>query len=286
MSAAGACLVAGCGDVGQRLAARLRAAGRRVYGLRRSAAPLPAGVQALQADLTDADSLRVLPDDIADVVFLPAPGQRDEGAYRGLFLDGLRQLLQALRARAPLRRILFASSSAVYGEHGGDWVDEDTPCAPLAFNGAVLRQAEEWLAAQPEQGIAVRLSGLYGPGRTRLVDQVAAGTARVPPGPRHWTNRIHVDDAAAALQHLLDLPRPAACYVASDDAPAGLDEVYAFLAQRLGLPVPPTGAAPHLRAVGNKRLRNARLRDSGFAFAFPDFRAGYAALLAPARAAR
>jgi len=277
-AARGACLVAGCGDVGSRAAALIAARGDKVYGLRRSAAALPAGVLPLQADLTDPASLQALPDDIDQVLFLPTPGRRDEAAYRGLFLHGLRNLLAALDARRPVRRVLFASSSAVYGEHHGEWVDEDSPCRPLAFNGAILLEAEHWLMQRPG-GVNLRLSGLYGPGRTHLVGQVARGEARIPPGVRQWTNRIHVEDAAAACAHLLGLAHAEACYVLSDDAPCGVDEIHAFLAQRLGVPPPPVGDAATARQVGNKRLRNARLRASGFAFAYPDFRAGYAALL-------
>lgn len=283
MNAHGACLIAGCGDVGSRLGALLVARGEVVYGLRRSDAPLPSGMRPVRGDLTDPASLRDLPSDITRLVFLPAPGARDEAAYRGLFLHGLRNLLEVLRTHRPLQRVLFASSTAVYGEHGGDWVDEETLCAPLAFNGAVLLEAERWLATQPECSVVLRLSGLYGPGRTRLIELVASGVARTPPGARQWTHRVHVDDAAAACAHLLHLPQPASCYVVSDDAPAGLDEVYAFLSQRIGLPPPPVGVAPHERAVGNKRLSNARLKASGFAFRYADFRAGYAELL-PARA--
>ncbi|WP_425508011.1 NAD-dependent epimerase/dehydratase family protein [Tahibacter caeni] len=265
-----------------RAGVELAAAGRRVYGLRRSAAALPAPLQALRADLTDPASLRELPDDIADVVFLPAPGQRDEAAYRGLFVDGLAHLLDALQRRTALRRLIFVSSSAVYGEHGGAWIDEDTPCVPLAFNGRLLLDAERRLAGMREAVVA-RLSGIYGPGRQRLVSQVVDGSARRPAGAAEFSNRIHVDDAAGALVHLLGLERPQACYLVSDDYPAPLAEVQAWIAAQLALPPPPPEPAPGQRAVGNKRLANRRLRASGYALRFPDYRAGYAPLLGAVR---
>ncbi len=278
----GAVLLAGCGDVGLRAGQSLAAAGRRVYGLRRSTAALPAPLQALRADLTDPASLRELPDDIVDVVFLPAPGQRDEAAYRGLFIDGLAHLLDALRRRTALRRLIFVSSSAVYGEHGGAWVDEDTPCAPLAFNGRLLLEAEQRLAGLSEAVVA-RCSGIYGPGRQRLLTQVVDGSARRPAGAPEFSNRIHVDDVAGALVHLLGLERPQACYVVSDDHPASLAEVQEWMAGQLALPPPPRDTAPGPRAVGNKRLANRRLRASGYVLRFPDYRAGYAPLLGAAR---
>lgn len=272
-----AVLLAGCGDVGVRTGLRLAAQGRKVYGLRRSAGALPPPLLPLAGDLTDAASLAGLPDDIGDVVFLPAPGQRDEAAYRGLFLDGLRHLVEALRGRR-LCRLLFVSSSAVYGEHGGAWVDEDSPCRPLAFNGRLLLQAEHWLLQALPQAVVARCSGIYGPGRTRLVDQVLAGTARRPAGAPEFSNRIHVDDVAAALAHLLALEQPQRCYVLSDDAPASLAEVQGWLADQLGLPPPPEAAAGE-RAVGNKRLSNRRLRASGYTLQYADFRDGYGTIL-------
>lgn len=278
MNSAGAVLLAGCGDVGIRAGLQLAAAGRRVYGLRRSTAALPPPLLPLRADLADPASLRNLPDDIGDVVFLPAPGQRDEAAYRGLFLDGLAHLVDALQQRVRINRLLFVSSSAVYGEHGGAWVDEDSPCRPLAFNGRLLLQAEQRLADMAQATVA-RCSGIYGPGRTRLVAQIASGSARRPAGASEFSNRIHVDDVAGALVHLLTLPQPAACYVISDDHPAPVAEVQEWIARQLGVPPPAPEKTAGERAVGNKRLRNGRLHASGYTLRFPDFRAGYAPLL-------
>lgn len=274
----GAVLLAGCGDVGIRAGLALAATGRRVYGLRRSAAALPAPLLPLPADLTVAATLRDLPEDIVDVLFLPAPGQRDEAAYRALFVDGLAHLLDALGRRSNLRRLIFVSSSAVYGEHGGAWVDEDTVCTPLAFNGRLLLEAECRLAGVAGAVVA-RCSGIYGPGRTRVLDQVVDGHARRAAGPAEFSNRIHVDDAAAALVHLLGLETALPCYVVSDDHPVPLADVQDWIADQLGLPRPAPGPAPGARAVGNKRLLNARLRACGYRLRFPDFQAGYAPLL-------
>jgi nucleoside-diphosphate-sugar epimerase len=275
----GAVLLAGCGDVGMRTGLLLAAQGRKVYGLRRSPALLPAPLLGLRADLTDAATLAQLPDDISDVIFLPAPGAREEAAYRGLFLHGLAHLLQALQRRAALRRLLFVSSSAVYGEHGGAWVDEDSQCRPLAFNGELLLQAEQWLAAQLPGAVVARVAGIYGPGRTRLIDQVAQGRARIPAGAAEFSNRMHVDDVAGALAHLLQLQTPRERYLLSDDYPAPLGEVLGWLAAQMHLPAPPPEAAAGERAVGNKRLSNQRLRASGYRLRHADFRSGYATLL-------
>jgi nucleoside-diphosphate-sugar epimerase len=270
-------LLAGCGDLGERVAQRLRAHGDEVWALRRQP---PArgmhGIHWLRGDLTDPASLRELPAGITRLVYLPAPATRDKAAYRAIFVDGLRHLLDALDRRK-LARVLFVSSSAVYGEHDGDWVDEATPTDPPGFNGAVLLEAERWLAEQSLPSTVLRLAGLYGPGRLQLIERLRAGQLRVPRETPHWANRIHVDDAAAAIAHLLQLKSPQPLYLGVDDTPMPLDELYDFLAALIDAPLPAEGAAP--AGVGSKRLRNARLRASGWAPQWPDAREGYAALL-------
>ncbi|MGB3741598.1 MAG: SDR family oxidoreductase [Castellaniella sp.] len=269
-------LVAGCGDVGTRVALLLRDSGAEVWGLRRSDVPLPAGITLLQADLTDARSLRNLPEHIDRVVYLPTPDTRDRPAYRQVFVQGLQNLLQAL-GRPALQRIVFVSSSAVYGEHNGDWVDEDTPAAPLGFNGEVLLEAEQWLAESGRRATVLRLAGLYGPGRTGLFERLRSCRARVRTEPPFWSNRIHVDDAACAIVHILGLPDPATLYLGVDDTPLPIAQLYGEVARRLGVPEPTEGLAP--QGIGSKRLSNARLRASGFVPRWPDSRAGYAALV-------
>jgi len=273
-------LLAGCGDVGLRVAQRLRAQGHTVYALRRRPPPGDdAGIHWLAGDLTQASSLGPLPGGLTRLVYLPAPDARDAVAYRAVFVDGLRGLLHRMD-RSALARVLLVSSSAVYGEHEGAWVDEHTLPQPAGFNGALLLEAERWLAAQPCASTVLRLAGLYGPGRLQLVDRLRAGTATVPRQSRHWANRIHVDDAAAAIAHLLLLSDAHPLYLGVDDTPLPLDVLYDHLATLVGAPAPPHGAPP--AGVGSKRLRNARLRAGGFVPAWPDARTGYAALLARA----
>ena len=269
-------LIAGCGDVGMRVAERLLARGDQVWALRRSASDGLGGIRWLRGDLTRPETLRDLPDHIEQLVYLPAPGSRDERAYRALFVDGLRHLLDALDGEA-LRRVLLVSSTAVYGEHGEAWVDEETPAVPPGFNGKVLLEAERWLAARPVASVVLRLAGLYGPDRLQLIERLQAGGVSVPRQRVHWANRIHVDDAAAAIAHLLAIDNPQPLYLGVDDTPLPLDMLYDHLASLLGAPLPNEGPAP--AGVGSKRLSNARLRASGFAPQWPDARQGYAALL-------
>ncbi len=270
-------LLAGCGDLGLRVAQRLRARGDAVWALRRHPpAADDSGIHWLRADLTDVASLRALPAGLTQLVYLATPDRRDEAAYRATFVDGLRHVLEAAGSAA-LQRVLLVSSSAVYGEHGGAWVDEDTPAAPLGFNGRLLLQAEQLLAAQPVPAIALRLAGLYGPGRLQLFERLRAGQLRVPRTQLHWANRMHTDDAAAAIAHLLALADPQPCYLGADSTPLPLDQLYDVLARLIGAEPPADGPPP--AGIGSKRLSNARLRASGFDLRWPDARDGYAALL-------
>ncbi|MDF3980937.1 NAD-dependent epimerase/dehydratase family protein [Luteibacter sp. PPL201] len=265
-------LVAGAGDVGQRVARQLAGRGHRVLALRRSeVAQGDDGVHWLRGDLTRPETLANLPA-VDALVFAATPDRRDEAAYRAVFVDGLRHLLAALPSRPA--RTVFVSSSAVYGEHGEGWVDERTPTAPPGFNGRVLLEAERLLG---EGDVVVRLAGLYGPGRTQLFERLREGKAVVPRGKGVYANRIHVDDAAAALVHVLTLDAPERVYVGVDDTPLPIDALYDHLAGLLGAPLPGDGPSP--AGVGSKRLSNARLRASGFRCRWPDAREGYAALL-------
>lgn len=279
-------LIAGCGYVGSALARRLAAAGHRVHGLRRRPEGLPAGVHPVAADLLDPASLRALPAALDAVVYAASAGGGAEPAYRAAYVDGLRNLLDALACLSePPRRAIFTSSTAVYGQHGGEWVDETSATEPADFRGRILLEAERLLAAGPFRATALRLGGIYGPGRTRLVESVRAGGVTIQPGGPWWTNRIHRDDCAGALAHLLALPAPEAVYLGVDDEPADRGEVLRWLAARLGAAEPRVTADaagdPDARG-GNKRCSNARLRASGWRPLFPTYREGYAALIADA----
>lgn len=282
-------LVAGCGYLGSELAAQLVADGHATFGLRRGADPLPQGVQPLTADLCDRAALRatlarVEHGGIDAVVYAAAADRSDDEAYRRAYVEGLQNVLDwadAQGMRPP--RVFFTSSTAVYAQQDGEWVDEESPTEPTHFSGVRMLEAERLLAAAG--GCALRLGGIYGPDRTRLVDGVRAGRARIRPGPPHWTNRIHRDDAAGALRHLIErtlagVP-PDPVVVGVDDEPSDDAATLRWLAQRLGVPPPAVTDAPGEARVrsGNKRCRNARLHATGYTLSYPTFREGYGALI-------
>ncbi|MFJ6003237.1 NAD-dependent epimerase/dehydratase family protein [Arthrobacter sp. NPDC092385] len=271
-------LIAGCGDLGTEVGLRLAARGERVVGLRRSAERIPAGIEGVAADLTQP--LPPLPPDTDVVVIATAAGDRSEAAYRSAYVESTRNVLDALeRDGLHPRRILFVSSTAVYGDFDGGLVTEESPAESAAPTARLIREAEQVLLGRSDRGTVLRLSGIYGPGRTRLIDQVKGGTAVLPAEPQ-WTNRIHRDDAAAAIVHLvMDVDSPAPVYLGSDELPVDLGEVLLFLAGELGLPHPPRGEATSNRG-GARRVDSSLLRSSGFSFTYPTYREGYRAVLA------
>ncbi|SDS95909.1 Nucleoside-diphosphate-sugar epimerase [Pseudarthrobacter equi] len=276
-------LLAGCGDLGTEAALRFAGLGHRVVGWRRSPSKLPAAIEGVAADLSSAP-LPAVPADTSAVVIAVAADAPREDAYRAAYVDGVTHVLDALERDGVIpRRVLFVSSTAVYGDAGGGWVDEKTPTEPGGFSGRVLVEAEDLLrsrlAGSGTAAVSLRLGGIYGPGRTRLIDQVRSGSAVVPQDIR-YTNRIHRDDAAAALVHLATMAdEPAPVYVGVDDDPADMGSILRFLAAELGLPEPEVGDAGPARA-GNKRCSNKLLHGTGFTFAFPSFREGYREVIA------
>lgn len=257
-------LVAGCGDLGNRLAARLPA--WRVHGLRRNVSRLAAGIVPIRADLSDPATLDVAAGDWDAVVYTATPGERSPEGYRQAYVSGMQALLERVRAG----RLIMVSSTAVFGQDDGSWVNEDSPTEPRRFNGEILLEAER--IATDAGGTVVRFSGIYGPGREYLIRSVRNGPVECRRDPPIWTNRIHSEDCAAALAHLLDIERPEALYLASDARPAPRWEVLAWLAERLGVPDPVDVADD---AGQGKRVDANRLFESGFALEYPDYRVGY-----------
>jgi nucleoside-diphosphate-sugar epimerase len=278
-------LVAGAGYVGGELVRLFAQAGHEVIALRRSAPPAagraPARIRWLACDLGDARALAALEVEAVDaLVYLVAASARDDLAYRVAYVDGLGALLARLRSGSRLRRVLFASSTSVYAQDDGSWVDEESPARPTHFTGRRVLEGERGAGSAGAEAIALRLGGIYGPGRASLIERVRGGEARLPAHP-HFTNRIHRDDAARACAHLLALAAPARCYVGVDREPADRAEVLRWLAARSGAPAPGGPHDPSAAPTG-KRCRSDRLLASGFSFVFPSYREGYARLLGDA----
>lgn len=280
-------LIAGCGDVGTRLGLALAADGEQVRGLRRNPSALPAAIEPVRGDLATGEGLRAAAEGVETLVYAAAADGFSDDAYRSAYVDGLARVLDALgAAKAPLARVLFTSSTAVYGQSDGGWVDETSPTEPQGFSGRRLLEAERLALGCGRPAAVLRLAGIYGPGRTRLIDEVRSGSATVPDGGEPlWTNRIHADDCAGALRHLVRLPADAMAgvWLGVDDEPSDRAAVLDFVADRLGVARPrrvPVGDAPARMRPGNKRCSNAKLKGAGWVPRFATFREGYAELIA------
>lgn len=269
-------LIAGCGDLGLRIARRLLRDGHVVFGVRRRPPPAGEGVRWLALDLADAGAAARLPADIDWLLFMPTPDRPGPAAYRRAYLRSLRLLIGHYAAQpAPPQRLLHISSTRVFGADDGAWVDERTAPRPRDPQGHILLEAERIArTASLAHCTVLRLSGLYGKSVPRAVQALREGRARRPAGV-HYSNRIHREDAARAALHLLEHPAPGALYIGSDDHPCDQGEVLGWLAERLGLPPPPRAAGAG--GVTGKRCDNALLRESGLTLDYPSYREGYAA---------
>ncbi|WP_411965628.1 SDR family oxidoreductase [Haloferax sp. YSMS24] len=282
--------ILGCGYVGLELARQLVAEDHDVWGVRRSDAGLDAvestGAEAVRADVTDADSLDAIPD-VDHVVFAASSGGRGSDAARDVYVDGLRTAIDHFAAReAAPDRLVYTSSTGVYGDHDGAFVDESTPLDPTTDKTRVLAEAErvarEYAAERGLDGTVARFAGLYGPDRYRL-DRYLDG-----PVTEGYLNMVHRDDAAGAVAYFLETDRARDDVVlVVDDEPASKHAFADWLADECGVPRPAKrtkaerldegdlSEAARRRILTSKRCSNDYLHELGYTFAFPTYRQGY-----------
>jgi len=285
-------VILGCGYIGIELGRQLTAAGHEVVGVRRSKEGCEsisaAGFEAHQADLTDPADIENLP--AADwLVFAASSGGRDAEAARRIYVAALADVIESYgqREQTPERRV-YTSSTGVYGDHDGAWVDESTPLEPTTEKTEVLVEAEriarEESADYGIDGTVARFSGLYGPDRYRLERYIEG------PVTEGYLNMVHREDAAGAVAYLLtnDCGRDEAVLV-TDDEPVDKWTFADWLADKCGLDSPPKrtkkerltddglSAAARRRILTSKRCSNERLRELGYSLQYPTFREGYRA---------
>lgn len=284
-------LIVGCGYVGLPLGARLVRDGHEVFGLRRNPAAEPglreAGIRPLFADITRPGELEKLTGGFDWVVHCVAAGG-DLESYREIYFEGTTRLLDWL-AKDPPRKLVYTSSTSVYGQNDGSVVTEISLAEPEADTAKVLREAENLLldaAAQKHfPAVILRVAGIYGPGRRYLLKQFLRGEARVEGDGSRFLNMIHRDDLMGVILAALERGTSGEIYNAADNAPVTQLNFFEWLAARLKQPLPPVVAADatamRKRGLTNKRVSNAKLRaELKYEFKFSDFRAGYAAEIA------
>lgn len=267
-------LLVGMGKLGGSLAQQLSLQGWQVTGLCRTPrlhSPYPLHYVDLCQQVPTLPAYDY-------VVVMLTPASRDEAGYRATFVHGLQHLLQGLSQ--PPQRLLFVSSTSVYHQSEGEWVDEQSPTQPSGYAGQVLLQAEDLVRALPYPTSVLRLSGIYGAGRNHLLEQVLAGVGQAEQ-PAYISNRIHQQDVVGFICHLLNLALQQqpwrSCYLVTDSEPAPLAEVCQWLAQQLGVQL---HTLKGLRSRGgSKYCRNHAVIESGYVLHYPDYRQGYQATL-------
>ena len=272
-------LIVGCGDLGLELARQLQIQDLIPIGLRRSF-NADASFDCIQADVTESDSLSVVPNLNPDflVYCVAASAQTDEN-YRQHYVEGLRNVLNALDGAINLKHVIFVSSTRMYGQATDALLDENTVPQDMDFGGLRLLEAENLLkqAGKSWTHSALRLTGIYGPGRNRMLN-LAANLSNWPI-QNTWSNRIHRDDAAAFIVHLiqmvLDGQSVQDCYVVTDSCPVSQYEVLHWIASQMGMDV----GTEIPEVIGGKRMSNQRMLSTGFSLKFPDYKAGYSAML-------
>ncbi|MUV91045.1 NAD(P)H-binding protein [Halapricum sp. CBA1109] len=282
--------ILGCGYIGLELARQLRS-DHDVVGVRRSESGIEAveatGASGVRADVTDDEALSAVPD-AEWVVFAASSGGRAAAAAREVYVDGLRTAIDHFCAReSPPERFVYTSSTGVYGDHDGDWVDEETPIDPTTEKTEVLAEAERLAVERPGEdtdGTVARFSGLYGPDRYRLSRYVEG------PVTEGYLNIVHRADAAGSVRHLLESDSARGQVVnVVDDEPVSKWAFADWLAEQCGEPSPPKrtkaerlgsddlSEAAKRRIGTSKRVSNDRLRALGYEFEYPTFREGYRA---------
>ena len=269
--------IAGFGDIGTRVCEGLSPPWR-VLALRRRAREVPPGVRGIAVDLRRADSLRCLERLAPDALLITlSPGGRDIETYREGFSGAMANVIAGLGAHRPARAF-FLSSTRVYAEHEGGWVDEDSPLDRDDPHAAAIIEAEERFREAFDAAVVLRAGGLYGQGPGPLLRAVAAGRLR-PAHPPVYGNRIHRDDAAGFVLHALEAEPARATINLVDDACVPLQEIERWLCEHLRRPYTPPEPLAAGPAPRHKRIRNDRLHDSGYALRHPDYRSGYGEVL-------
>ncbi len=276
-------LIVGCGYLGCRLAGRLPAG--RVIGLVRSTASVERlereGIAPLRCDLAHEVSQN-LPTEAADVWYLaPPPRSGVEDVH-------LRHFLQALDHSGQPRRMVLISTTGVYGDCGGQWVDESRPPAPVADRARrrldAERQLRHWGEQTGREWVILRVAGIYGPGKLPL-KRLREGRPMVAEKDAPWTNRIHADDLVRVCLAAMSRGRSGGIYNVTDGRPGNMADYFNRVADMAGLPRPQVidlEAAEDSLSAGmrsylaeSRRIDNSRmLRELGVSLRYPDLDSG------------
>lgn len=280
-------LIVGCGYVGTALGAELSRQGHSVWGVQRSGATAAdlnqAGIIPVIADITKAETLTKLPRQIDWLVNCVSVGKGGAEQYRRVYVEGMRNLLNWLEPGWK-GRLVYTSSTGVYGQNDGSIVTESSATEPDSDTGRELLAAEELLLSGVKgrrfSAAVLRLAGIYGPERGYWLRQFLAGHVSLEGAGQRVLNMVHRDDVVGAILAVLMADKPGTIYNVVDNEPVTQFEMFEWLATRLRRHLPLETSAPTLamrkRVATNKRVSNERLRrELNYAFRYPTFREGY-----------
>jgi nucleoside-diphosphate-sugar epimerase len=268
-------LIIGCGYVGSRLAKRWSEEGHQVFATTRTparAAEFAArGWQPVICDITDAVSIEW---PSVDLVAIAVGLDRGSGkSMREVYVDGLRNAL----AKLPPCRCLYISSTSVYGQTGGEEVDESSETSPQESSGQIVLEAEQVLRMRRPDAVILRFTGIYGPGRL-LREHAVRGGKPILANPERWLNLIQIEDGVRAIEAAEALGKFGQIYNVADDEPVRRIDFFKLLAELLSAPVPklePSADMNQQHERTNRRISNRRMRrELGVALAYPSFREG------------
>lgn len=282
----------GYGDIAQRLAKLAEQRGRSVFAVRRTPSCTNDShlTEIICGDVTNAETLKtLLAGGSCDIVVTLTPDDYSEDGYRNTYLACTQALATIASDMTTDSRVIYVSSTSVYGQNNGEVVDESSHCEPRSATAKVLLEAEQVINSLPIQHCNLRFTGIYGPGRHRIISSVKDGRI-APQTPTHWTNRIHADDCASILDFLIQqntdtLP---STLIGTDNQCVTRWTVQNYIAallkgERLSSMTHNSGddkSASETEQTG-KRCSNTRLMELGYEYLYPSYKEGFSALINP-----
>lgn len=276
--------ILGCGDIGRRVASQLDFKGAKVLAFNRTGENVSVQVQTQAVDFARSETLALLDQHFDYVIITLVPDRSFErriDQYRAGYIRNLENILSALQS-ASIKRLFWVSSTSVYGQQSGEWVDESADILPVSETASCLLEAEKMIGRFNVDSTIVRFSGIYRGGRHRLITKLREGVLAASARTNYFTNRIHIEDCAQLLSFLIARDAageiPDSCYIGTDSEPVDYKTLVHWLSAEMKLPL--NNALIADSPSGSKRLSNRKIRALGYEFVYPTFREGFRSLLA------
>ncbi|MDP6892041.1 MAG: NAD(P)H-binding protein [Verrucomicrobiota bacterium] len=274
-------LIIGCGYTGEALGERLCSIGHEVSGVRRNKANnarlIELGITPLNLDITKTTEIQQIPNNYDNVIIAVSSSRGGIETYKNVFGKGIINISNWLRTQSSIKSVIFISSTSVYRETHGEWVNEEINNPPSNSTSKTLWNAEQLVTRIASPVTILRSSGIYGPQRGYLFNQYMKGIAKIDGKGERFINMVHRNDLVESI--IKSLPNPGGIYNITDDEPVTQYEFFKWLSSTTGRPMPPNtppiDPATRKRGITNKRVSNALFKDKfGFNYIYPTFREG------------